>query len=184
MAFFSFWLTNRSHFSTPGVFGGPITQVSASEVSIAAGNDQNMDNAVAALVAIPAARVSGADSPIQSIVDGGWNWGKLHPKNAVDIAAPCGRPIYSFAEGIVSKIGSPAKWNDGYGGFVEVKHKDPAGKFYYTRYNHTQENFAKIDNYVLQGQVLALVGRTGNVHGPTGCHVHFEVNGVKNPFVR
>lgn len=164
---------HRSDFSTPGVFGGPVVQAKSSQI-----------DSIVALVAIPSPRGENKGATLQNIVEDGWNWGKLHQKNAVDIAAPCGRPIVSFAEGIVTKLGNPKLWNDGYGGFVEIQHKDGGGTFYSTRYNHTQENIAKLGSYVLLGQVVALVGRTGNVHGPTGCHVHFEVYGARNPFAK
>lgn len=110
----------------------------------------------------------------------GWNWGQLHNFNAVDIANACGTPIYASAEGLVAHIGDPGSWNDGYGGFVEIEH--PNGVV--TKYAHTEKNVVSVGDYVLQGDVIAKIGNTGVVHGPTGCHLHFEVRGARNPFVK
>ncbi len=109
----------------------------------------------------------------------GWNWGKLHYYNGVDIANACGTSIYASAEGLV--IGEKLSgWNDGYGGYVEIEH--PNGSV--TKYAHTQKNLVSVGDYVLQGDVIANIGNTGNVHGPTGCHLHFEIRGARNPFAK
>ena len=52
-----------------------------------------------------------------------------------------------------------------------------------TRYAHTDENFVRVGDYIAQGKEIATIGSTGNTHGPTGCHLHFEIYGAKNPFV-
>lgn len=109
----------------------------------------------------------------------GWNWGKLHYFNGVDIANACGTPIYASAEGLVIKQ-NESGWNDGYGGFVEIEH--PNGSV--TKYAHTQKNLVAVGDYVLQGDIIARIGNTGNVHGPTGCHLHFEIRGARNPFAK
>lgn len=170
---------------TPGVFGGPVAL--ASEVTRSK-DDPSVNNHLAVFTGFSAPKLMSAFHAIsaQEIVAGGWNWGMLHEHNAIDIAAPCGTPIHAFAEGIVVAEGRPKFWNEGYGGFVEIEHKDAQGKLYLTRYAHTQENVVGVSlkKYVLVGQVVALLGRTGNVHGPTGCHIHFEVRGAKNPFAK
>jgi murein DD-endopeptidase MepM/ murein hydrolase activator NlpD len=112
----------------------------------------------------------------------GWNWGRLHEINAVDIANVCGTPIFAAAEGLVEEIGSPEGWNGGYGGYVKIKH--PVAANIYTVYAHTAENLVKEGDYVARGDLIAKIGRSGNVHGPTGCHLHFEVHGAKNPFAK
>lgn len=109
----------------------------------------------------------------------GWNWGKLHNYNAVDIANACGTPIYAAAEGLVAET-KDAGWNEGYGGYVIIEH--PNGTK--TRYAHNSKNVVSVGNYVLQGDLIAYIGNTGNVHGPTGCHLHFEVMGARNPFAK
>ena len=112
----------------------------------------------------------------------GWNWGELHEYNAVDIADQCGRPIYASAEGLVipdEKLGEGLSgWNNVYGLFILLEH--PNGTR--TRYAHNLKNLVKPGEYVKQGDEIALIGNTGNTHGPSGCHLHFEVYGARNPF--
>ncbi|MDI6734297.1 MAG: M23 family metallopeptidase [Patescibacteria group bacterium] len=112
----------------------------------------------------------------------GWNWGELHEINAVDITNRCGTEVYAAAEGLVVPdefLGDGSSgWNNGYGMFVFVEH--PNGTK--TRYAHLGKTIAKIGDYVTRGERVGLMGNTGNTHGPTGCHLHFEVYGAKNPF--
>lgn len=109
----------------------------------------------------------------------GWNWGRLHRYNAVDIANACGTPIYAAAEGLVTAERSYG-YNEGYGHYLDIEHPNNT----LTRYAHTSKNFVSVGDYVLQGDLIALIGNTGNTHGPTGCHLHFELRGAKNPFVK
>lgn len=108
----------------------------------------------------------------------GWNWGKLHEYNAVDIANTCGSAVYAAAAGIVIEESSDGSWNNGYGNYVFIEH--PNGTK--TRYAHTLKNLVKVGDVIKQGEQIALMGNTGNTTGVTGCHVHFEVYGAKNPF--
>jgi murein DD-endopeptidase MepM/ murein hydrolase activator NlpD len=110
----------------------------------------------------------------------GWNWGRLHSYNAVDIANACGTPIYAAAEGLVSQV--DYGWNGGYGNYLIIEH--PFGENIWTRYAHLLKSAVSIGDYVLQGDLIGYIGNTGNTHGPTGCHLHFEVNGAKNPFAK
>lgn len=108
----------------------------------------------------------------------GWNWGLLHESNAVDIADACDKPIYASADGLVVEESDEGYWNQGYGNYVILEH--PNGTR--TRYSHTLKNLVGVGDYVSQGDHIALIGNTGNTHGPTGCHLHFEVQGAVNPF--
>ncbi|MEK7465571.1 MAG: peptidoglycan DD-metalloendopeptidase family protein [Patescibacteria group bacterium] len=112
----------------------------------------------------------------------GWNWGELHEKNAVDIANKCGTEVYASADGVVvpdDKFGEGADgWNDGYGVFVLLEH--PNGTR--TRYAHLGRALVTVGEEVSQGTIVGVMGNTGNTHGPSGCHLHFEVLGAKNPF--
>jgi len=109
----------------------------------------------------------------------GWNWGQLHNYNAVDIANACGTPVYASAEGLVTEK-SPSGWNDGYGIFVVLEHPNNTK----TRYAHLQKAVVSAGDYVSQGDVLGYIGNTGKTHGVTGCHLHFEIIGAKNPFAK
>jgi murein DD-endopeptidase MepM/ murein hydrolase activator NlpD len=113
-------------------------------------------------------------------VRGGWNWGRIHDNNAVDISAACGAPIYAAAAGTVVDLGFPANWNNGYGGYLTIRHPNGLS----TTYAHNSENLVSVGQTVDQGDLIARVGRTGKVQGPTGCHVHFAVLGGANPFAR
>ena len=121
---------------------------------------------------------NGSNSLTLSIPTTGWNWGQLHADNAVDIANICGTPIYAAAEGLITE--AKEGWNDGYGNYLVVRHPDGIE----TRYAHNQRNAVAVGQYVLQGDLVSFIGNTGNTHGPTGCHLHFEVHGTKNPFVK
>ncbi len=109
----------------------------------------------------------------------GWNWGRLHNYNAVDIANACGTPVYAAAEGLVVEA-SDSGWNGGYGHYLIIEH--PNGTK--TRYAHNDRHLVSVGDYVLKGDQVATIGNTGNTHGPTGCHLHFEVIGAKNPFAK
>ena len=106
----------------------------------------------------------------------GWNWGHLHRYNAVDVAGSCGESIYAAAEGTVKEV--KEGWNGGYGNYILISH--PNGTL--TKYAHNKKNLVVLDQYVLRGDLIAHIGNTGNTHGETGCHLHFEVYGAKNPF--
>ncbi len=113
----------------------------------------------------------------------GYNWGILHHYNAIDIANSCGTPVVAAAEGlVVPDEGTPDVidgWNGGYGNFVLIEH--PFGDAVKTRYAHLQKLSVQIGDYVKQGQVIGLMGATGEA---SGCHVHFEVYGAQNPFAK
>ncbi len=70
-------------------------------------------------------------------------------------------------------------WNDGYGNFVLIEH--PFGNDVRTRYAHLEKVLVSIGDYVKQGEVIGLMGETGDA---SGCHVHFEVYGAQNPFAK
>ncbi len=106
----------------------------------------------------------------------GWNWGTLHNNNAVDIANACGTPIYAAQEGLVIEALSSG-WNSGYGSYIKIQH--PNGTM--TLYAHLSEVDIITGTSVKQGDFIARMGATGKA---TGCHLHFEVRGAKNPFAK
>ena len=106
----------------------------------------------------------------------GFNWGKIHPRNAVDIANSCGAPAVASAQGLVADI-SLDSWSGGYGHYIVLSH--PNGMK--THYAHLDQIFVSLGQYVKQSDLIGTVGRTGDA---SGCHVHFEVEGAANPFAR
>lgn len=106
----------------------------------------------------------------------GRNWGKLHNVNAVDIANKCGTPIYAAAKGKVSLV-DEVGWNRGYGKYMMITHPNGVE----TLYAHFSSIVASQGDSVDQGDLIGYMGTTGH---STGCHLHFEVRGAANPFVR
>jgi murein DD-endopeptidase MepM/ murein hydrolase activator NlpD len=107
----------------------------------------------------------------------GFNWGKLHPRNAVDIANACGTPILAAAEGLVVDVSEDNSWSSGYGNYITIEHPNNTK----TRYAHLKDIAVSLGDYVRQGAAIGAMGETGEA---TGCHLHFEVAGAVNPFAR
>lgn len=99
----------------------------------------------------------------------------LHRYNATDVGGRnwCNTPLYAAAAGTVITSDSQG-WNGGYGKYIKISHENGV----ITLYAHNSENLVSVGQYVSKGQTIALMGSTGN---STGCHVHFEVRGAKNP---
>ncbi len=98
----------------------------------------------------------------------------IHGYNGVDLAGSCGAPILAAAAGEVI-VSRDYGWNGGYGRYVVIAH----GNGTQTLYAHNSENIVAGGQRVVQGQVIAYEGSSGR---STGCHVHFEVRGARNPF--
>lgn len=98
----------------------------------------------------------------------------LHGFNGVDLSNSCGLPVYAAAAGSVI-IARVSGWNGGYGKYVVIAHQNGAQ----TLYAHLSAIQTNAGNAVAQGTPIGLIGTTGN---STGCHVHFEVRGARNPF--
>jgi lysostaphin len=136
-----------------------------------------------------ASQVAGAGSSLPNFNNefiapaGGYDWGILHHYNAVDIANSCGTPVVAAADGTVISDENIADtlggWNDGYGNFILIEHS--FGDGVRTRYAHLEKMLVQPGDYVQQGQVIGLMGESGDA---TGCHVHFEVIGAQNPFAK
>jgi murein DD-endopeptidase MepM/ murein hydrolase activator NlpD len=92
----------------------------------------------------------------------GMRWGVMHA--GVDLGAREGTPMYAVAAGVVALC----KWNGGYGYNVEVNH----GGGITTVYGHASALKCREGQKVQAGDLIALVGNTGNSYG---AHLHFEV---------
>ena len=106
----------------------------------------------------------------------GYNWGRIHGRNGVDMANSCGTPIYAAAEGSVATADGVG-YNGGFGKFIKLVHVNGTE----TLYAHATKLLVKAGDYVPRGQMIALMGSTGR---STGCHLHFEVHGARNPLVK
>lgn len=82
----------------------------------------------------------------------------------IDLAAPTGTPFYASRAGTVSYAGSAS----GYGLVIYIDHGDGTQ----TRYGHCSKLLVKKGQKVSQGQLIGLVGATGDATGP---HLHFEI---------
>ncbi|MEK7591288.1 MAG: LysM peptidoglycan-binding domain-containing M23 family metallopeptidase [Patescibacteria group bacterium] len=87
----------------------------------------------------------------------------------IDLQTRGGGPIFAVADGIVTR--AEAGWNGGYGTMVEIDH----GNGLSTLYGHNKDLYLQEGDSVTTGQVIGFMGNSGNVRGPTGIHLHFEV---------
>ncbi len=101
-----------------------------------------------------------------------YNW----QHHAIDIAGPMASAIYAARAGTVEV--SQCGWNGGYGCYIILNHGDG----YKTVYGHNSRLLVSVGDYVGIGQSIALMGKTGNVRGVTGIHLHFEIR-VNNTLV-
>ena len=81
----------------------------------------------------------------------------------MDLGAPQGANIYAMKSGTVVR----SAYDSGYGNFVIVEHENGIR----TLYAHCSKRKVKEGDTVKKGQVIALVGSTGNSTGP---HLHLE----------
>lgn len=85
-----------------------------------------------------------------------------------DYAAGTGTPIWSTADGVITK----ASYTSGNGNYVKVRHTNK----YSTQYLHMSRRAVKVGQYVKQGEIIGYVGQTGLATGPHVCY-RFWVNG-------
>lgn len=103
--------------------------------------------------------------PTQGVLTQGY-----HTKHfALDIHNRMNTPIYASASGTVIK--SDDGWNYGYGKYIIIDH----GNGIQTLYGHNNVRKVEVGDEVKTGQLIALMGNSGNVFGPTGIHLHYEV---------
>ena len=91
--------------------------------------------------------------------------GKGLHNDGINIAAPAGTQVRAAGGGVVAYAGNELK---GFGNLLLIKHADG----WTTAYAHNDKLLVAKGDTVVQGQVIAVVGRTGNVDRP---QLHFEV---------
>lgn len=107
----------------------------------------------------------------------------LHYYNGIDLANKCGTPIYAAAAGVVQRAVGNGQYNQGMGNHITILH----GNGTVTYYGHLMTLMVKTGDRVEVGQNIALMGGQPGMAGAgksTGCHVHFQVIGAKNPLAK
>lgn len=95
--------------------------------------------------------------------------GRMH--YGLDIPMPLGSPVKAAEAGRVTWSGTRGD----YGLLVEIDH----GNGFTTRYGHNSMNTAEVGQRVNKGDVIALIGNTGNSSTP---HCHFEIRYKDTPY--
>ena len=88
---------------------------------------------------------------------------KFHP--GVDLVAATGDPVIATADGVVEEADPN---NEIYGMVVTIKHRFN----FETRYAHLSKILVKAGQKINRGDVVGLVGETGETTGP---HLHYEI---------
>jgi murein DD-endopeptidase MepM/ murein hydrolase activator NlpD len=84
----------------------------------------------------------------------------------IDLAGPAGTPIHAAKGGVLEEVG----WNNGgFGNLMVIRHDDGSQ----TLYGHNSELKVHTGQRVEQGDIISLMGSTGNSTGP---HLHFEMD--------
>lgn len=108
--------------------------------------------------------------PVNGTVTSGFGYrdspinGKREFHLALDIGAPIGTEILAFADGVVEYIGE----SDEFGQYLKITHANNVSSFY----AHCSKLLVQKGDKVSCGQLVALVGATGNVTGP---HLHLTI---------
>jgi len=89
--------------------------------------------------------------------------------NGIDIANTIGTPVVAADAGTVTYAG----WHGGLGNAVIIDH----GNGFRTEYGHASSVSVSVGQRVQQGQLIMLIGSTGNSTGPH-CHFSVVLNGV------
>ncbi len=125
---------------------------------------------------IPHATISQGFGPTAYVFEAGFA-GFPHFHTGIDLAVPLGTPVFAAADGVVVLARPMADTTGllvGYGNYVVIQH-DAGLK---TLYAHLLTIGVKEGEIVHRGQLVGLVGSTGNSTGP---HTHFEVRIENSP---
>lgn len=107
---------------------------------------------------------------------------QLRVHHGIDISNPVGAEVIAVADGIVEEAGWGHRNSEEtittYGLVISIRHDvGYQGKKLYTLYAHLSEILVEPGQRVTAGQVIGLVGQTGETTGP---HLHFEVRLERN----
>lgn len=125
---------------------------------------------------IPHATVSQGFGPTAYVFEAAYA-GFAHFHTGIDLSVPLGTPVFAAADGVVvlaRPMTDAAGALVGYGNCIIIQH-DAGLK---TLYGHLLAIGVKEGEQVKRGQLIGLVGSTGNSTGP---HTHFEVRIDNSP---
>jgi murein DD-endopeptidase MepM/ murein hydrolase activator NlpD len=125
---------------------------------------------------IPHATITQGFGPTPYVFEASYA-GFAHFHTGIDLAVPLGTPVFAAADGVVMLARPMADGGGqlvGYGNYVIIQH-DTGLK---TLYGHLLAIGVKEGAVVKRGQLVGLVGSTGNSTGP---HTHFEVRIENSP---
>jgi murein DD-endopeptidase MepM/ murein hydrolase activator NlpD len=169
----------------PGAYAKhePVATQIVNQLSHGAANAVGSTVAMVCTAAIGKIAASGWTIPVKAVVGSGFRTPDRPTHQGVDLIADRYTEIHAAASGVVSKVkcdedhsgqktcnvdGYPGK--GGCGWMVEIQH---AGNVM-TRYCHmVRKPFVSEGQSLTAGQVIGLVGTSGNSSGP---HLHFEVH--------
>lgn len=97
----------------------------------------------------------------------------LHGRNGVDIAAACGTSIFADADGTATTVDDTG-YNGGFGKLIKLSHPNGTESLF----GHASKLLITAGQSIIKGQLIALMGTTGR---STGCHLHWETHGAKQP---
>lgn len=100
------------------------------------------------------------------------NGGRRH--EGVDFLAPIGTRVLAARSGqvILSRVVSDTKKKSGSGNYIIIRHSQGISSVY----AHLEKVFVKYGEFVRQGDLIGLVGKTGNANYPDiQPHLHFEI---------
>jgi murein DD-endopeptidase MepM/ murein hydrolase activator NlpD len=108
-------------------------------------------------------------SPIEGMVTSGFNIKEEH--YGIDIVSSSGEPVKSVADGTIIF----ADWTQESGNVIYIQHRGNI----ISVYKHNSALLKKVGSFVSSGQVIAIIGNTGEF--TTGPHLHFEMWYNGNP---
>lgn len=100
----------------------------------------------------------------------------IHGRNGADMANSCGTPVYAAADGNAITVDGVG-YNGGFGKFIKLIHPNATE----TLYAHLSKIVILPGQNITRGQLLGNMGTTGR---STGCHLHFEIHGARNPLLK